>query len=77
MEDGVSLGCEFGLWRVDDSQQWSMELTPFFRSRHDSPELLLWRGGEQHRSDPFVSAPATQRFIEPTVVPPFAFAHDF
>ncbi|EHA56514.1 hypothetical protein MGG_02354 [Pyricularia oryzae 70-15] len=28
VEDGVFLGCEFGLWRVDDSQQWSMELTP-------------------------------------------------
>ncbi|KAI6263169.1 hypothetical protein MCOR19_000657 [Pyricularia oryzae] len=28
VEDGVSLGCEFGLWRVDDSQQWSVELTP-------------------------------------------------
>lgn len=28
VEDGVSLGCEFGLWRVDGSQQWSMELTP-------------------------------------------------
>lgn len=28
VKDGVSLGCEFGLGRVDDSQQWSMELTP-------------------------------------------------